>query len=65
VTAPFARSLLGWQPSSKNKLGSPLVPNFTDVDNAETMRIGAGMLDFLGAWPGERRPTSRRIWAGR
>jgi hypothetical protein len=48
VTAPFARALLGWKPSSKNKLGWPLVPNFADVDNAESIRIGAGMLDFLG-----------------
>jgi hypothetical protein len=48
VTAPFARELLGWKPSSKNKLGWALVPNFADVDNAESMRIGAGMLDFLG-----------------
>lgn len=48
MTAPFARALLGWKPSSKNKLGWDLVPNFADVDNAESMRIGAGMLDFLG-----------------
>ena len=48
MTAPFARALLGWKLSSKNKLGWPLVPNFADVDNAESMRIGAGMLDFLG-----------------
>jgi len=47
VTAPFARSLLGWKPSAKNKLGWPLVPNFADVDNAESMRIGAGVLDEL------------------
>jgi hypothetical protein len=49
VTAPFARSLLGWKPSSKNKLRWALVPNFADVDNAESMRIGAGVLDELGA----------------
>jgi hypothetical protein len=47
VTAPFARSLLGWKSSAKNKLGWSLVPNFSDVDNAESMRIGAGMLDEL------------------
>jgi NgoMIV restriction enzyme len=47
VTAPFADALLGWKPSSKNKLGWPLVPNFADVDNAESMRIGAGVLDYL------------------
>jgi hypothetical protein len=47
VTAPFAHSLLGWKPSAKNKLGWSLVPNFADVDNAESMRISAGMLDEL------------------
>jgi hypothetical protein len=47
VTAPFARSLLGWKASAKNKLGWPLVPNFADVDNAESMRIAAGVLDAL------------------
>jgi hypothetical protein len=53
VTAPFARSLLGWKPSSKNKLRWPLVPNFADVDSAESMRIGAGVLDALAVTPGE------------
>jgi NgoMIV restriction enzyme len=48
MTAPFATSLLGWRPSAKNKLGWPMVPNFADVDNAESMRIGAGVLDALG-----------------
>jgi NgoMIV restriction enzyme len=48
VTAPFACALLGWKPSSKNKLGWPLVPNLADVDNPESMRIAAGMLDELG-----------------
>jgi len=47
MTAPFARSLLGWKPSGKNKLGWPLVPNFADVDSAESLRIGAGVLDEL------------------
>ncbi len=47
MTAPFARALLGWKRSIKNKLDWPLVPNFADVDNAESMRIGAGMLDYL------------------
>jgi NgoMIV restriction enzyme len=47
VTAPFATELAGWKLSSKNKLGWPLVPNFADVDNAESMRIAAGVLDFL------------------
>jgi NgoMIV restriction enzyme len=47
VAAPFARALLGWKQSGKNKLGWPMVPNFADVDNAESLRIGAGMLDYL------------------
>ncbi len=53
MTAPFARSLLGWKPSTKNKLDWPLVPNFADVDNPESMRISAGMLDELGL-PGDQ-----------
>ena len=48
MTAPFARSLLGWKASTKNKLRWPLVPNFADVDNPESMRIAAGVLDALG-----------------
>ena len=48
LTAPFATSLMGWKVSSKNKLGWPLVPNCADVDNAESMRIAAGVLDVLG-----------------
>ncbi|MBO0777119.1 MAG: restriction endonuclease [Actinobacteria bacterium] len=48
MTAPFARSLLGWKPSAKNKLAWPLVPNCADVDSPESMRIGAGLLDELG-----------------
>ncbi len=47
MTAPFAGSLLGWKPSGKNKLGWALIPNFADVDNAESMRIAAGVLDEL------------------
>lgn len=48
MTAPFATALLGWKASSKNKLGWPLVPNFADVDNAESMKIAAGVLGHLG-----------------
>jgi hypothetical protein len=48
VSAPFATTLLGWKPSGKNKLGWPLVPNCADADNAESIRIAAGMLDALG-----------------
>lgn len=48
MTAPFARALLGWKPSGKNKLGWRLVPNCADADNAESMRIAAGVLDEMG-----------------
>jgi hypothetical protein len=37
MTAPLATGLLIWKPSSKNKLGRPLVPNFADVDNPESI----------------------------
>jgi hypothetical protein len=47
MTAPFATSLLGWKDSGKNKLRWPLVPNFADVDSAESLRIAAGVLDRL------------------
>jgi hypothetical protein len=60
VTAPFATELVGWKPSSKNKLAWPLVPNFADVDNAESMRIAAGVLDVLAVDHGCHR-TCRRI----
>src|SRR5579862_6048240 len=48
MTTPFATALLGWKPSGKNKLGWLLVPNFADVDNSESIRIAAGVLDALG-----------------
>jgi hypothetical protein len=48
VTAPFATALLGWKASLKNRLDWPLVPNAADVDNPESMRIAAGVLDALG-----------------
>jgi hypothetical protein len=47
MTAPFATALMGWKPSRKNKLGWPLVPNFADVDSAESITIAAGVLDAL------------------
>ena len=52
MTAPFATALLGWKPSGKNKLGWALVPNFADVDSAESMRIAAGVLDHLAVTRG-------------
>src|ERR1043165_797995 len=51
MTAPFSRFRLGWKASTKNKLRWPLVPNFADVDNPESMRIAAGVLDALGVPP--------------
>lgn len=59
MTAPFALSLLGWKPSAKNKLGWPLVPNFADADNAESMRIAAGVLDELGVARDAPSPVPR------
>ena len=53
MTAPFATELLGWKTSAKNKLGWPLVPNFADVDNAESLRIAAGVLTQLGVPEGQ------------
>jgi hypothetical protein len=47
MTAPFATELLGWKPSKKNKLSWAMVPNFADVDNTESLRIAAGLLDQL------------------
>lgn len=48
VTASFAAELVGWKKSTKNKLGWSLVPNSADVDNAESLRLAAGVLDALG-----------------
>jgi hypothetical protein len=53
MTAPFATSLMGWRPSTKNKLDWPMVPNFADVDSAESMRIAAGVLDRLKVAEGD------------
>lgn len=47
MSATFSTRLLGWKNSSKNKLGWGLVPNCADVDNAESLRLAAGMLDNL------------------
>ena len=47
MTAPFARSLLGWKASSKNKLRWPLVPNFADVDNPPRVVVIVGCILML------------------
>jgi hypothetical protein len=50
VPAPsFALQLLGWKLSGKNKLGWQHVPNNADVDNRESLQLGAAMLLALGA----------------
>ncbi|WP_435157891.1 NgoMIV family type II restriction endonuclease [Amycolatopsis sacchari] len=48
MTASFATKLVGWKRNKKNKLGWELVPNSADVDNAESLRLAAGVLDALG-----------------
>ena len=55
MTAPaFARLILGWKPSPKkngvpkNKAGWHWVPNVADVDNLESLTLGAAMLTALG-----------------
>jgi hypothetical protein len=64
VTAPFATRLLGWKTSSKNKLGWALVPNFADVDNAESLRLAAGFWT-RSAWPAMSPRTCPLIREGR
>jgi hypothetical protein len=59
MTAPFATSLLGWKPSGKNKLDWPLVPNFADVDSAESLRIAAGILDQLAVCRDQASPVPK------
>jgi hypothetical protein len=52
VPAPaFVHSLLGWKPSAKNKLLWASVPNNADVDNVESLTLGAAMLQALGKSP--------------
>lgn len=48
VTASFALKLVGWKKSAKNKCAWNLVPNNADVDNAESLRLAAGVLEALG-----------------
>ncbi|RBM19222.1 restriction endonuclease [Prauserella sp. PE36] len=52
MTARFATQLLGWKTSKKNKLGWRLVPNSADVDNAESLRLAAAVLEGLGVGSG-------------
>lgn len=44
----FARDLLGWKASRKNKLDWDLVPNCADIDSAASLRLSAAMLEALG-----------------
>lgn len=48
MSAKFATKLLGWKPSSKNKLHWSMVPNCADVDSSMSLKLAAGMLDQLG-----------------
>jgi hypothetical protein len=48
MVASFAKALLGWKTSDKNKEGWAMVPNCSDVDSAMSLRLGARMLDHLG-----------------
>lgn len=44
----FARQLLGWRKSQKNKMRWDWVPNCADVDNPDSLKLAAHMLDALG-----------------
>ncbi|MBF6423976.1 restriction endonuclease [Nocardia cyriacigeorgica] len=46
--APFRTELLGWKPSTKNKLNWKWVPNSADTDNATSLRLAALVLERLG-----------------
>ncbi len=50
MAAPFATDLLGWKKKAptENKRGWRWVPNSADVDNAESLDLGAAMLTALG-----------------
>lgn len=54
VAPDFARRLLGWKPSPrekglpKNKAGWEWVPNFADVDSNESLALAARVLEALG-----------------
>ena len=53
----FAIGLLGWKHSGgKNKLGWERVPNNADVDNRESLQLGAAMLESLSAHAGQELP---------
>ena len=57
----FAIGLLGWKQSGgKNKLGWELVPNNADVDNRESLQLGAAMLESLSASVGQELPPPPR-----
>lgn len=50
MAAPvFMHSLLGWRPSSKNKLDWAHVPNNADVDNRESLQLSRAVLEAMGA----------------
>lgn len=47
----FASTLLGWKQSAKNKMSWPMVPNNADVDNRESLQLGAAMLEAMQLLP--------------
>ncbi len=59
MAAPkFALGLLGWKPSGgRNKLGWQQVPNQADIDNRESLQLGAAMLEALCAHTGAELPS--------
>lgn len=52
VTEAFATELVGWKPSSKNKLGWLLVPNFAHVDKRGVHLGSLQVLNVLAVDPG-------------
>lgn len=48
MTAPFAKDLLGWQLSKKQRL----VPNSADTDNEQSVALAGVILDEIGVLPG-------------
>jgi hypothetical protein len=58
VSAPlFAHRLLGWKRGGTNKLSWDQVPNNADIDNRESLQLGAAMLESLSAHAGQALPT--------
>lgn len=60
MSAPnFVRGLLGWKPSSQNRLGWKQVPNNADIDNRESLQLSAAMLESLSSHTYQELPPPR------